>query len=392
MRVYDAISIDDLRRLARRRLPKAVFDFIDGGAESEATVRRNWREFSQIEFSPLALVDVSSRNTSVSMLDRHTDLPIAISPTGLATVVWIDAEVALARAACAMNVPFTLSVAASTRLESLRAAVPDLRLWFQMYAFKDRELARSLIQRAQSVECEALVLTVDVPLVGQRNRELHNRFTVPIRPTARLIWDMIRCPRWTSHILTGGAPTMRNLGDGVQSKGGLESIARLMTRNLDASFNWSGIGWFRERWPGKMIIKGILSPADAERAAQMGFDAIMVSNHGGRQLDFAISSIAALPQIVSVVGNRTEVYLDGGVRRGSDIAKAMALGARAAMIGRAALFGVAAGGEPGATRALSILAGELDRCLALLGCADVRELKPTFLRRAAMSESVSPSW
>jgi len=386
VRIDRAVSIADLREIARRRLPKAVFDFIEGAAESETTSRRNCTDFEKIEFIPRALVDVAARNMSVPILARQAALPVAISPTGLATVAWADAEVALARVAYANNIPFTLSIAASTRLERIRAAVPDARLWFQLYGFKDRELVRSLIRRVHSANYEALVLTVDIPVVGQRNRDLHNGFTIPLRPTLRLIWDLFRCPRWTAHILTRGAPTMQNLIDGLDKDSGIESIARLLTRNMDASLNWSRLVWIRDLWPGKIVIKGILSPLDAERAVQLGFDAIAVSNHGGRQLDFAVSAIAALPDIVAAVGDRADIYLDGGVRRGSDIVKAMALGARAVMVGRATLFGAAAGGENGARRCLSILTDELDRCLALLGCADVRDLNPSFLRGAAIDE------
>ena len=383
MHVDDAVSIADLQAMARRRLPKAVFDFIEGGAESEATVRRNASDFERMEFIPRTLVDVSARSSSVSLLGQQAALPIAISPTGLASIVWADAEVAIARAAHAKGIPFTLSVAASTSIEDLRHAVPAARLWFQLYAFRDHELVRSLVRRAEAARFEALVLTVDIPVVGQRDRDLHNRFTAPIRPTPRLVWDMVRCPRWTAHLWQGGAPTMRNLVDGIQADVGIESLGRLLTRNMDASLDWSRLGWIRDLWPGRMVIKGVLSPADAERAVKLGFDAIMVSNHGGRQLDFALSSIAALPDVASAVGGRAEVYLDGGVRRGSDIAKAIALGARAVTIGRASLFGVAAAGEAGAHRSLAILSGELDRCLALLGCPDVRLLDPSYLRDPA---------
>lgn len=386
MHVERAVSVGDLRQLAKRRLPKAVFDFIDGAAESEATSRSNCGDFEKIEFTPRMLVDVSVRNASVPILGRRADLPVAISPTGLATAVWEDAEIALARAACSNNIPFTLSIAASTRLERLRDEAPEARLWFQLYGFKDRELVRSLVERVRAADYEALVLTVDIPVVGQRDRDLRNRFTMPLRPTPRLVWDVLRCPRWTAHILTGGVPTMRNLVDGLETDGDVESIARLLTRNMDASLDWSRLGWIRDLWPGKTIIKGLLSPLDAEQAVRHGFDAIAVSNHGGRQLDFARSSISALPEIVAAVGGRAEVYLDGGVRRGSDIAKALALGARAVMIGRATLYGVAAGGERGARRCLSILSGELDRCLALLGCADVHDLNATFLH------SMQPYW
>ena len=380
MTVERAAAISDLRSIARRRLPKAVFDFIDGGAESEGTLLRNRTDFDAIEFAPRVLRDVSHRQVGGLLLGRPTALPIAIAPTGLAALVWAQADLELARAARAAGLPFTVSASSSVRLESVREAVPDARLWFQVYVYKDRDLVRSLIARAAAAQFEALVLTVDVPVLGQRHRDLRNRFTVPLRPTARLIWDLIRCPRWTMHVLRHGVPKMRNLTDGTRTDTSVASLANLMLRNMDASVTWEDAARLRDIWPGKIILKGVLSPADARLALSAGFDAIAVSNHGGRQLDGAPSAISALPAIAEAVSKSVEVYLDGGVRCGSDIAKAIALGARGVMIGRATLYGVAAGGQPGVRRSLSILHAELDRCLALLGCADVSSLDRSYIR------------
>lgn len=380
MNLGRAACIADLRDLARKRLPKAVFDFIDGGAECESTLRRNSADFEAITLVPRALIDVSNRDLSVKLLGRAAALPLAVAPTGLAALAWADADIALARSAQAMGVPFTVSTSASVRLEDIRESVPDGRLWFQVYVYKDRELVRSLVRRAQAAQFEALVLTVDVPVLGQRYRDIRNRFTVPVRITPRLLWDLARCPRWTAHALMHGVPKMRNLMDGSQTDASLASLASLMTRNMDSALDWSGAAWLREIWPGKLILKGILAPEDAERAVRVGFDAVAVSNHGGRQLDCAVSAISALPQIVEAVGGAGEVYLDGGVRRGSDIVKALALGARAVTIGRAALYGVAAAGEPGARASLSMLAAELDRCLALIGCPSAAGVGRAFVR------------
>ena len=380
MSTVRAVSIADLRTLARRRLPKAVFDFIDGAAENESTLRRNCADFDRIQFLPRVLTDVSRRNLSVSLLGRAANLPVAVGPTGLAGLAWAEADIALARTAHESGIPFTVSTSSSVRMERIREAVPQARLWFQVYVYKDRDLVRALVRRAQAADFEALVLTVDVPVLGQRYRDLRNRFTVPVRATPRLVWDLMRCPRWTAHILRHGVPKMQNLIEGSHTDTTVASLANLMTRNMDAALDWGAVASLRELWPGKMIIKGILSPQDADLAVRAGFDAISISNHGGRQLDGAISAIRALPHIVAAIGGRAELYLDGGVRRGSDIAKALALGARAVTIGRATLYGVAAAGEAGARASLSILAAELDRCLALLGCPAALNLDRSFVR------------
>ena len=239
-----------------------------------------------------------------------------------------------------------------------------------------------MVSRALKAGFEALVLTVDCPVLGQRQRDLHNGFTVPLRPSLRLLWDVCRCPRWTAHIARYGVPKMQNLIDGEHTNASMASLASLMTRNLDASANWRDVDMLRALWPKKLVIKGVLSPEDAVLAVERGFDAIAVSNHGGRQLDFAPSSISVLAEVAAAVAGRAELYLDGGVRRGSDIAKAVALGARAVLLGRATLFGVAANGEQGVHEALAILGNELDRCLALIGCRSVAELNARYVRVA----------
>jgi (S)-mandelate dehydrogenase len=384
MRLERAQSIEDLRRMARRRLPRAVFDFFDGGAESETTLRRNSEAFESIEFSPRIMVDVSSRNLAASILGKPARLPLIIAPTGLAALGWPQADIALARAAGRFGVPFVVSSSSSVRLEDIARAAPDTRLWFQVYVYRDRELVRSLIRRARDCGFEAVVLTADVPLLGQRERDGRNSFSVPIRVTPRMLWDTLRCPRWTYDILTQGVPRMQNFVDVSSGLKSVGSLAALMTSNMDASVSWSDVSSLRADWPGKVVLKGVLSPADASLAVNAGFDAIVVSNHGGRQLDHAPATISVLPEIAATVAGRIELLLDGGVRRGSDIAKVLCLGAQAAMTGRATLFGAAAAGQPGVERALELLRAEFDRCLALIGCPAAAELTLAYLRTGSV--------
>ena len=372
-------SITALRDRARRRLPRAVFDFIDGGAELEATLRRNTADFDKISLVPNCLVDVDRRDCSAILLGRKADLPLVVGPTGLAALVWPKADLALARAAAAAGVPFVVSTSSSMRIEEIAAASPGSRLWMQIYAYRDRELVKSLIRRARSAGFEALMVTVDTPVLGHRSRDHANRFSVPLRPTGRLVVDLLRCPRWTWGILRWGVPRMQNFVEAGKSER-IESLARLMTRNLNPGATWDDLMWIREAWQGKLLLKGVLSAGAAERAVREGVEGLVVSNHGGRQLDGVPSSVSMLGEIVAAVGNRIETYLDGGIRRGMDLAKAMALGARAGMVGRATLYGVAAGGELGAYHALQLLRTEFDRALALLGCAHATDLVSGMIR------------
>jgi (S)-mandelate dehydrogenase len=375
----EAATIAELRARARARLPRAVFDFIDGAADDELTLRWNVADFDTLEWRPRVLNDVSKRDSSAMILGARSSLPLIVAPTGLASLAWAQADVLLAQAASATGVPFTISTSSSVRMEDIRRGAPDARLWFQVYLYKDRDLVRSLIARARAIDCDSLVITVDVPLLGRRLRDRRNRFTVPLRPTARLLFDLLRCPRWTAHILANGVPRMQNFVDGKRPES-VASLAALMTSNMDPSVTWDAIATLRDEWPGRLVLKGILHGEDAQRAASYGIDGIVVSNHGGRQMDSVTSTLHALPEIVAAVAGRTEVFIDGGIRRGSDIAKALALGATAVMAGRAGLYGVGAGGRSGADRALAILAEELDRCLALLGCAAASHLDPVWLR------------
>ena len=374
-------SIEALRNRARRRLPKAVFDFIDGGAETEATLKRNSLDFEQLTIEPHCFVDVSDRDLATSIIDRRASMPLIIGPTGLAALTWPKADLALARAAEATNVPFVVSTSSSVRLEEVASAAPSGRRWMQIYPYKDQNLVKSLIARARACEFEALVITIDTPVLGYRSRDHRNGFSVPLRPNLRLLWDVVRCKRWTWGIIRHGIPRMQNFVE-HDSDRSMESLSAIMNRNMNPGASWCDLAWIRDAWDRKLVLKGVLTPAGAETAVREGLDAIVISNHGGRQLDGAPSTISVLSRIARVVNNRLEIYIDGGVRRGVDIAKALALGAHSVMIGRAALYGVAAGGELGARHALELLRSEYDRSLALLGCRSSADLTRSMVRRA----------
>jgi (S)-mandelate dehydrogenase len=307
MRLERAQSIADLRQIARGRLPRAVFDFFDGGAEDEVTLRRNVAAFTAIEFSPRVMIDVSRRDLSAPVLGRPAGLPLVIGPTGLAALGWPQADVALARAAGKFSILFVVSSSSSVRIEDIARAAPDTRLWFQIYVYRDRALVKKLIRRARDAGFEAIVLTADVPLLGHRERDGRNGFAVPLRPTPRMVFDALRCPRWTLDLLVHGAPRMQNF---VDAAGGLKSIGSLMalmTANMDASVSWNDVSALRSEWPGKTVLKGVLSEADAIEAVRAGFDAIVVSNHGGRQLDGAPATVAVLPEIAARAAGRIEI-------------------------------------------------------------------------------------
>jgi (S)-mandelate dehydrogenase len=378
-RLRSAASIADLKRLARRRIPRAVFDFIDGGAEDEITLERNLSDLRELSLIPRYLRDVAQRDLSTFILGRPAALPLIVAPTGLAALAWPRADVAIARAAAQHGIPVIISTSSSMRMEDIVAGAPGARAWFQVYIYRDRQLVESLVQRATAAGIEALVLTIDTPMLGNRERDGRNRFTVPLLPTARLIWDVLRCLPWTLSMARHGAPRMQNFVDYGHGNT-VTSLMQLMTGNMDASVTWDEIAWLRERWPGKLVIKGILAPEDAALAVSHGVEALIISNHGGRQLDTAPSTVSMLPEIAAVVGGRCEILIDGGIRRGSDMAKVVALGARAAMVGRPMLYGAAAGGEVGALKALDVLKAEYDRCLALIGRASTATLGPDAVR------------
>ncbi len=372
-------SIEDLRKRARRRLPRAIFDFIDGGSQDEVTLAANRRDFERIALKPRVLTDVSSRQLSTTLLGERLAFPLIAAPTGLAGLVARKGEVAEARATEAAGIPYCLSQMAASSIEEVKAATRRA-FWFQSYLVKDRGINETLMARAASAGCKVLVVTLDTKAQGPRERDMRNGFTVPPRVTWRNALDVLRRPDWIRDVAMGPRVTFANLAGSLVGSSDIISIARFAAEQYDFSVSWPQIDWCRSRWDGKLVLKGILTSEDARLAVAHGADAVIVSNHGGRQLDHSRSSIAALPTVVDAVGDRTEIILDGGVRRGSDIIKALALGARACMAGRPFLYGLAAGGERGVTRAIDLLRNELDVNLALLGCASVQTLDRSAIR------------
>ncbi len=374
-------NIEDLRRLARRRLPRALFDFVDGGAQDEITLRANRSDFQQLALLPRVLTDVSRRDQSVTVLGRKLGQPLILAPTGMPGILWPDGALAAARAADEAGVGFCLSTMSTSTIEDVSKAVRN-PIWFQLYVMRDRGLAKSMIERAKAAGCAALVLTVDLALQGQRDRDVHNGLTIPLRLRPSTLLDFALHPRWVWRFFSGPKLTLANFV-GTGHGDDIFTIADFVNSQFDQSVTWKDIEWAKSLWGGPLALKGIVNPEDARLAAEHGADAVIVSNHGGRQLDGARSAISALPDVVDAVDGRMEVILDGGVRRGTDVIKAMALGAKACMIGRPFLYGLASMGGAGVGRALEILRSELDVALALMGRASVRDLDRSALAWAS---------
>jgi L-lactate dehydrogenase (cytochrome) len=374
-------NIEDLRKLARRRLPRALFDFVDGGAQDEVTLRANQVDFQRLALLPRVLTDVSGRDQSVTMLGQNLEQPLILAPTGMPGMLWPHGALAAARAADQAGVGFCLSTMSTSTIEEVSKAVRK-PMWFQLYLMRDRGLAKSMIERAKAAGCGALVLTVDLALQGQRDRDVHNGLTIPLKLRLSTLMDFALHPRWVWGFVTGPKVTVANfIGTGHGND--MFTIAEFVNSQFDQSVTWKDIEWAKSLWSGPLALKGILNPEDARLAAEHGVDAIIVSNHGGRQLDGARSAVSALPDVVDAVDGRMEVILDGGVRRGTDVIKALALGAKACMIGRPFLYGLASMGGAGVGRALQILRNELDVGLALIGRASVRDLDRSALTWAS---------
>ena len=376
-----AYNIGDLREIARRRLPKGVFEFIDRGTEDEVSLRHNRAVFERIKFRPRTLVDVSARSQQITLLGQQQKMPIAVAPTGSAGLTWHEGEIALARAAAAAGIPFTLATGSMTAMEKV-ADQAGGRLWFQLYMWPDRSLSHKLVERAKAAGFEGLVITVDSPVPPSREYNLHNGFTIPFSLTRRNVTDILLHPRWlfgvlARYLLTTGMPRYENYPTEMKNKITTLPMGRSMP--LNDTLTWDDLRELRKLWPHKLMAKGILTAQDAKLAADCGADAVIVSNHGGRVVDGTQAPIEVLPEIVDAVGKRIAVIVDSGFRRGSDIVKALALGANAVFIGRATLYGTAVGGEVGATRAIELLREEIDRVLALLGCRDVADLNGDYL-------------
>jgi L-lactate dehydrogenase (cytochrome) len=371
----ELVTIDDVRRRARRKLPKMVLDFVEGGAEEEVTLARNRAAFRDVVLEPRYLVDVSGRDLSTTILGSEAGSPVLLSSTGLNRLAHPEGELAVARAAGREGCIFIVGVFSSYTIEEIRAAASG-PLWFQIYLWKDRQVTRDLVERARAAGYEALCLTVDVPVLGLRERDLRNGMTIPVKVSARGALDVARRPRWLYRLARDSAPTFASM-KGIRGAGGDSGIPLIeyVNRELfDPSQSWADLEWLREVWDGRLVVKGIMGPDDAARAVELGADGVMVSNHGGRQLDGVAGTLEALPRVVDAVGDRAEVLLDGGVRRGSDVVKALALGARGCGVGRPYWWGLAAGGEPGVARALQILNAETDRVMALVGKSRIAEI------------------
>ena len=378
-RLADCHDIADLRRLARRRLPAAVFHFADGGAEDEATLRRNTRAFDALPLTPRYLVDVGAIDTSTEALGLRLDWPVMLAPTGLSRVFHRDGELGAARAAARAGALYTLSSGASTRLEDV-AAASDGPVMFQIYCYRDRGLTAEFIDRCKAARYHALCLTIDVPVPGYRQRDLYTGASLPPRPSLGGVFDALRRPAWLRGYLAGPPIRIENVAHRLSAADrSPRSVMRYVTEQFDPAIDWRDAAWMIERWGGPFVIKGVLSVADARRAADIGASAISVSNHGGRQLDGAPAAIERLGPVVDAVGDRIEVLLDGGVRRGRHVVAALALGAKAVLIGRPYIWGLAAGGEAGVDRALRLLREETIRCMALTGRRRVADIDRTLL-------------
>jgi (S)-mandelate dehydrogenase len=375
-----ALNIADLREIARRRIPGFVFEYMEGGAEDEATLRGNREALERLRFVPQTLIDTSTRHQRCVILGRAASAPLVIAPTGLNGLLHADGDVALARAAAKLGVPYTLSTVSTTRLEEVARRAGG-RLWMQLYVVKERAIARDIMQRAATSGYEALVFTTDANVFG--NREWDQRgYRRPGQPTTHAVLDALRHPRWLWEMLVRhGLPRFRNLEAFLPPSLTPMGASTVIPRLFDAKICWDDIAWIREHWRGPLLLKGVLSVADAERAAALGCQGIVVSNHGGRQLDYCVAPIDMLPEIVAAVGTRLAVVVDGGFRRGTDVIKGLALGAQAVMLARATLYGLIAGGEAGVERALSILTSEIDRALGQLGCNSLADLTPALIRR-----------
>jgi (S)-mandelate dehydrogenase len=376
-----ALNIADLREIARRQVPGFAFEYVEGGAEDEATLRHNREALAALRFVPQTLIDTSGRTCETSLFGRRCAAPLVIAPTGLNGMLHPKGDIALARAAASFGIPYTLSTLSTTRLEDV-AAKAGGRLWVQLYVMKNRAIAENVMARADAAGYEALVFTSDANVFGSREWDKRN-YARPGRPRLRAVLDAMRHPRWlTQVLLRQGVPRFRNIEDflppeAASAVGGSTLVPQL----FEPTIVWKDLDWIRRHWTGKLMVKGVLSVEDARRAADAGCDGIVLSNHGGRQLDYCVAPIEVLGEIAGAVGSRLTILIDSGFRRGSDVAKALALGAQGVMIGRAALYGLAAGGEHGVRRALDMLAVELDRVLGQLGCRSLAELKPSHLLR-----------
>lgn len=371
--LQSALTIEDLMRMAKRRVPKMFFDYADSGAWTEQTYRANSEDFQKITFRQRVAVNMENRSLRTKMLGQEVAMPVAIAPVGSTGMQQADGEIKAARAAEKAGIPFTLSTMAICSIEDV-AENTSKPFWFQLYVMRDRAYIERLIDRAKAAKCSALVLTMDLQILGQRHKDHRNGLLVPPKVTPRFVFEMARKPAWAFGMLGTKRRTFRNIAGHVKDATDLSSLTKWSATQFDPTLSWPEVRWVKERFGGPVIVKGVLDPEDARLAVANGADALIVSNHGGRQLDGAPSTIRVLPEIVDAVGDRTEIYLDGGIRSGQDVLKALALGARSTFVGRAMVYGLGAGGEAGVTRALDIIRAEMDTTMALMGERDITNI------------------
>ncbi|SPJ18266.1 L-lactate dehydrogenase, FMN-linked [Burkholderiales bacterium] len=376
-------SIEDLRVLAQKRVPRMFYDYADSGSWTEGTYRANESDFRRIRFRQRVAQDVEQRSLRTQMIGHEVAMPVALAPTGLTGMQRADGEILAARAAEKFGVPFTLSTMSICSIEDV-AAHTRAPFWFQLYVMRDRDFIERLIDRAKAAKCSALMLTLDLQILGQRHKDLKNGLSAPPKPTLANLFNLVTKPRWCLGMLGTPRREFGNIVGHVKGVKNMGSLSEWTNRQFDPRLSWADVEWIRKRWGGKLILKGILDVEDAKLAADSGADALIVSNHGGRQLDGAPSSIAALPPIVDAVGTRIEVWMDGGIRSGQDVLRAVALGAKGTLIGRAFLYGLGALGEAGVSKCLELIRNELDLTMAFCGQTDIRAVGPGILLPASV--------
>jgi len=372
--------IEDLRRLAERRVARAIYDYVSRGSYAEETLRANRADLEAARLRQRVAIDVEKRSTRTTLVGQEAAMPVGIAPVGLTGLNWANGEMLGARAAEEFGIPFTLSTMSICSIEDVASAVTK-PFWFQLYVFRDRGFAASLIERAKAAKCSALMLTLDLQIQGQRHMDLKNGLTVPPRLTPGTLFDILTKPAWTLNVMTSKRRSFGNLEGQIKGADNLLTLSQWIAGQFDPTLSWKDVEWVKKLWGGKLILKGVLDPEDAKIAASTGADAVVVSNHGGRQLDGTSSSIRALPEVVEAVGGRMEVFFDGGVQSGQDVLRALALGARGAFIGKAFAWALGALGEEGVRLALEIIRKELDVSMALCGLRDVKDASPAILRR-----------
>ena len=370
--------IEDLRKKAKKRVPRMFYDYADGGSWSESTYRANENDLQAIKFRQRVAIDVDRRDTSMEMLGKKVTMPVALAPTGLTGMLHADGEILAAKAAADFGVPFTLSTMSICSIEDV-AANSDAPFWFQLYVMRDREFIRRLVERTRAANCSALMITLDLQIMGQRHKDVRNGLSAPPKPTLRNLINLIQKPAWCLGMMGTKRRQFGNIVGHVKGVKDVSSLADWTVSQFDASLSWEDVKEIRKQWDGKVIIKGILDAEDARNAVNVGADAIVVSNHGGRQLDGALSAIKALPAIVDAVGNKAEVWMDSGIRSGQDVLRAIALGAQGTLIGRAFLYGLGAYGQVGVTQALEIIHKELDLTMGLCGQSELRKVDSSIL-------------